>query len=57
MEPISAVIGAWAVTAIRPILPYALAFAAGVTADFGTTISGLSVAVDDHFAVIRDGSL
>lgn len=29
VEPISAVLGAWAVLAIEPILPYALAFAAG----------------------------
>lgn len=29
VEPISAVIGAWAVMAFQPILPYALAFAAG----------------------------
>lgn len=29
VEPISAVIGAFLVTAVRPILPYALAFAAG----------------------------
>ena len=29
VEPVSAVIGAWAVLAIEPILPYALAFAAG----------------------------
>ncbi len=29
VEPISAVIGAWAVLTITPILPYALAFAAG----------------------------
>ncbi|WP_372794439.1 ZIP family metal transporter, partial [Lutibacter sp.] len=29
VEPIAAVIGAWAVIAFQPILPYALAFAAG----------------------------
>jgi len=29
VEPLAAVIGAYAVTAIRPLLPYALAFAAG----------------------------
>jgi ZIP family zinc transporter len=29
VEPISAVAGAWAVLAVRPILPYALSFAAG----------------------------
>ncbi len=29
VEPISAVLGAWAVLAIEPILPYALSFAAG----------------------------
>ena len=29
VEPISAVLGAYAVTVIQPILPYALAFAAG----------------------------
>jgi len=29
VEPIAAVIGAWAVIAFKPILPYALAFAAG----------------------------
>ena len=29
VEPVAAVIGALAVTAIRPLLPYALAFAAG----------------------------
>jgi ZIP family zinc transporter len=29
VEPIFAVLGAWMVTAITPILPYALAFAAG----------------------------
>ena len=29
VEPVSAVLGAWAVLAITPILPYALAFAAG----------------------------
>lgn len=29
VEPIAGVIGAWAVLAMRPILPYALAFAAG----------------------------
>jgi ZIP family zinc transporter len=29
VEPVAAVIGALAVTAMRPLLPYALAFAAG----------------------------
>jgi len=29
VEPLAGVLGAWAVTAMRPILPYALAFAAG----------------------------
>ena len=29
VEPIAAVLGAWAVLAFQPILPYALAFAAG----------------------------
>lgn len=29
VEPLSALLGAWAVIAMRPILPYALAFAAG----------------------------
>ncbi|NQX98981.1 MAG: ZIP family metal transporter, partial [Flavobacteriales bacterium] len=29
VEPVAAVIGAWAVIAFQPILPYALAFAAG----------------------------
>jgi ZIP family zinc transporter len=29
VEPIAAVIGAWAVMTFQPILPYALAFAAG----------------------------
>ena len=29
VEPIAGVLGAWAVTAMTPILPYALAFAAG----------------------------
>lgn len=29
VEPLSAVLGAWAVISVRPILPYALAFAAG----------------------------
>jgi ZIP family zinc transporter len=29
VEPIAGVIGAWAVLSMRPILPYALAFAAG----------------------------
>lgn len=29
VEPIAAVLGAWAVLAFQPILPYALSFAAG----------------------------
>ena len=29
VEPVAGVLGAWAVTVARPILPYALAFAAG----------------------------
>jgi len=29
VEPMAAILGAWAVTTMRPILPYALAFAAG----------------------------
>ena len=29
VEPIAAVLGAWAVMTFQPILPYALAFAAG----------------------------
>ena len=29
VEPVAAVIGAWAVMTFQPILPYALAFAAG----------------------------